>query len=389
MTTRLRANINHELLIWGRKSSKMPVEAASRKIGVSAEMLTAWEEGSISPTIVQLKKCASVYHRPLSIFFLSVPPLLPEDIQDFRRVAGAEALLDMDKISFELRRIQYSREIALELHTSKGEPAPEFDLTAQATDAVLNVAQAIRGALGISVDAQKQLPDSRTALKQWIFKVETLGVLVFQCSRIDVSAMRGASLGATPLPMILLNGGDAANGRIFTLMHELAHLMIHQSGLCDTVEYRGDQSANQRVETFCNRVAGSALVPPDVFLQEYEVAVAHGTDYWTSERLEILAQRYSVSREVILGRLLHLNRVSQSRYEILLDLLREEVRNRLRTKSTGGNPFRTALRNAGFAFSSLVLDAYHRKAIGAGDAAEYLGVKIRGLGRLQEYLVGG
>jgi Zn-dependent peptidase ImmA (M78 family) len=47
--------------------------------------------------------------------------------------------------------------------------------------------------------------------------------------------MRGVSLPGDVLPIVILNGGDAHAGRIFTLLHELTHLLLRQGGVCDMV----------------------------------------------------------------------------------------------------------------------------------------------------------
>ena len=68
-------------------------------------------------------------------------------------------------------------------------------------------------------------------------------------------------------PIIYVNNTTAKTRQIFTLFHELAHLLFHTSGV-DTQgdgfvnELAGD---NQRIEVICNRMTACLLVPEETF----------------------------------------------------------------------------------------------------------------------------
>ncbi|GAG67915.1 unnamed protein product, partial [marine sediment metagenome] len=68
------AHINHEMLIWARKTVKLSVEFAAKKIGVKMEKLESWEKGEAFPTVKQLYKIANVYKRPFALFYFPIPP---------------------------------------------------------------------------------------------------------------------------------------------------------------------------------------------------------------------------------------------------------------------------------------------------------------------------
>ena len=72
------ANINPDLLIWGRQMSGMPSHVAAKKIGVSVENLKDWESGKAQPTIKQLRSIANTYEQNFAAFFLQEAPPAPE-----------------------------------------------------------------------------------------------------------------------------------------------------------------------------------------------------------------------------------------------------------------------------------------------------------------------
>jgi transcriptional regulator with XRE-family HTH domain len=70
MAASLAAPINHDLLVWARKTAGYSVEAAAGKLGLKPEKLDAIERGDRPPSFAQIKKAADVYRRPLAVFFL-------------------------------------------------------------------------------------------------------------------------------------------------------------------------------------------------------------------------------------------------------------------------------------------------------------------------------
>ena len=74
--------------------------------------------------------------------------------------------------------------------------------------------------------------------------------------------MRGLCIFHDKIPIIILNGKDTPNGRIFSLFHELTHLLLAESAIC------GDD-----VEIFCNSVAGEFLVPESDLIQKIMVYI--------------------------------------------------------------------------------------------------------------------
>ena len=125
--------------------------------------------------------------------------------------------------------------------------------------------------------------------------------------------MRGFSIGLIPLPCIVVNGRDGILARIFTLIHEFIHILLHIDGICDLFDESNDEE-KKRIEQFCNYVAGAILVPAEYLLLENQVHHYKIDEKWADKDIEELANKYKVSREVIVRRLLIRGRVTQSFY---------------------------------------------------------------------------
>lgn len=388
MATSLVAPINAKLLEWARETAGYSVEAAAAKLGIKAEKLEAIEHGDPQPSFAQLKKAADIYKRPLAVFFLPQAPERQTAVHDFRLQPGVSQRPYAPRLNAEIRQARLRREDAFELAREIEQEIPAFQHRASMDESPEAVAARARKFLDITLEKQFAIRRNEDALKAWKAAVEAQSVLVFETSRIPQEEMRGVSLPTDVLPIVILNGGDAHAGRIFTLLHELTHLLLRQGGVCDMAPIE-DGTPDARVEAFCNAVAGNILVPADALLG---VLPLQGVHTWTMEELDHLARHFSVSRYVILRRLLTVGRTTPVHYRAVsaqLDQEQQQARDKPRGESAGGPPPSVmAVRNLGRPFVRLVLDAYAQDRIALATASDYLGVKIRHLRRIESLVFG-
>lgn len=384
MAKSAEADINHELLLWARESAGLRVERAARKLGVTAGRLEDWESGRSRPTVVQLRKAANVYKRPFAVFFLPRAPAPSGLPRDFRRVVGVEAPQMSPELLLELRRARRRRTIALEIAEDLEATAPPSPPRATVADDPDDVAARGRTWLGPGLGDQARWQGTYDALNGWIAAFENRGVLVFQTSEVSLAEMRGFSLSERAWPAIVLNAKDHPRARVFTLMHEFTHLMLSQPGLCDPerVGWRAARSQDERIEVYCNRVAGALLVPGDALWADARVGAGRRAVSWDEPVIRDLADRFAVSREVILRRLVILGRATSAFYERKREEYLEQYRlQTLRAREREGHAplYRIAVRDNGRRFTRLVLEALERDRITSADVSDYLGVRLKHL----------
>jgi Zn-dependent peptidase ImmA (M78 family)/transcriptional regulator with XRE-family HTH domain len=392
MPTLIRALVKPELLIWARESARLSVEQAAQKAQVKpASRLAAWERGESQPTIGQLRKLGRVYKRPLAVFYLSKAPKTFQAMQDFRRLPEGMAGAQSPELAFEVRRARYRREIALDLHEELFGAPPAFTATASLDEDPEAVGVRMRQLLGIGRDEPTTWRSSYEALNRWRSALEQLGVLVFQASDVEVAEVRGFSISQTPLPVVVVNLKDVPLARVFTMLHEATHLMLREGGLCDLDEEQASP-AHRRMEVFCNRVAGAALIPKDWLLEEEAVRKQKGVE-WPDEVIATLAHRYRASREVVIRRLLILGRTTEAFYRKKREELQAEFEAQreeaLRKKALGlarkgfVTPDRMAVSTAGPFFVRLVLSSYHQEKITSNDLSSFLEVRLKHVPKIE------
>jgi Zn-dependent peptidase ImmA (M78 family)/DNA-binding XRE family transcriptional regulator len=378
--TRVVATPTPSLLTWARESAGMSLEAAAKKLGVRVEQLSSWENGDSRPSIPQLRKIAEAYRRPLAAFYLPEPPKRFEVMRDFRRLArDASVPTRTPQLALEIRKAFDRREWALELWAELDEPIPVFSPAVKLNDPVEETATRLRRGLNISVEEQATWRHDNDAFKGWRNKVERAGVLALQATTLGLNEARGFSISLSPLPVVVVNIKDAPRGRIFTLLHELTHIMLKEGGICDFND--------EDVEAYCNRVAGAALFPRESLLGSLVVlSHAKNNPNWSDAELRDLSRQFGGSREAALVRLLTLGLTTQSFYDRMRqEFLRQyEAIQKEKEESEGfAPPHVIALSSVGPLFTSLVLENLNREKITASDVSDYLQIRLKHLKDLQ------
>lgn len=377
------ALIDATLLVWARESIGLSLDDAAAMLKLPSERLAAWETGESRPSIAQLRKLAGIYKRPLAVFFLPEPPRGFQALRDFRRLPTRAAGQWSPDLHAAIRRAHFQRDASLELYRLLGEePQKRAELDAPAADRDA-YAMAIRDLLDIDLDEQLSWRDPHRALATWIRAVEESGVLVLQAQHVTLAEMRGFSISNTELPVIMLNGADAPRARIFTALHEYAHVLLNDSGVCDL----HDRGSSDDLELVCNEISAAVLLPRGPFLAEPVLSSRPLKGRWAENQLVALADAYSVSREVVLRRLFTFGLTTwdfvnekRDEYQAAYAAARE------RPSSGGPSPYVLKIRDLGRPYIELALEAFDRNEITAADVSGYLEVKINNLPKLEDQL---
>lgn len=390
MARSVEAQVEPRILIWARMTAGLSVEEAASSLQTKPERVQSWEDGEALPSMAQLRRLTNIYKRMLSDFFLPAPPEPDALPHDFRRVPDGVAGHYSKALRYQLRQAQQRRALALDLadELDAGIPAVRGSITMG--DAPEEAGGRLRAYLDVPLALQRTWRDPRQSYNGWRGAAERAGMLVFQATGIPTREMLGFSLGERPLPVIGINRKLRPNGRTFTLLHECVHVFIGESSLCDIDEGVLRPPREQRVEVFCNAVAGAALVPMDALAAEPLVRIhpAKPRD-WSGDELAALARSFGVSEHVILRRLLIANRTSADFYQA-----RQAVWGSLMLDISPADPDAEIKRNMpqevvsdlGRPFTRLVVDSYLNSYTSLSDVSRYLGLRASQVPRIQELL---
>lgn len=388
MSASIPALVEPSVLRWARETIDLSAVAAARKLDLPDDRVAAWESGEAQPTIAQLRRAAKLYKRSLGVFFLPSPPEGFDTLRDFRRHEGAEAGPWSPALHADYRRAHEQRAHILELAELEDVALParwKLHRPAASDEALAAAAR-----MNLLSHSPVQLPRGGGGvydhLNAWIAALETAGVLVMATSagRVSPSEMRGFSLYFDDAPVIMVNGADAARGRLFTLLHEYAHLLLHTEGLCDTITDLRATTPDRRLEARCNAIAATMLMPAgDVLASPEVVARINDRRSWDYASLAAAAAPFGASAEAMLRRLVTLGRVDAAFYsERRAEFLARYEEEELKVRPPGGDWYRNTVRDLGKGYVRTVADAHRRRVIDSYTAATYLNAKVSQIPKL-------
>ena len=386
---RADAFITPQLLVWARERVSMTAEVAASLVGVKLEKYISWERGECLPTVNQAKKAAKKIKIPYVWLFLDTPPVkykLPQNT-DYRTFANQLIADTSWEMNCYIADIAMRRDAMIDLYEEMDMQIPCFEqyMNVDASDNTA-IAQRLRTLLNITIEQQRKFKNSNEAFNYYMEALASLGVLVFQAGKIDKKVMRGMSIYDSIFPIIVVNRKDEFNARIFTLMHEFIHILTRTPGICDT--FGIERQSRFDIEIKCNAIAAEALVPQADLLAERSLRRIQESG-WSDDEVLKIAKNFSVSREVIIGRILSQGMITLDFYNKKLTQYTEEYEQykRNQKKSAGFLPPSTDIcSQVGKLYARTIMNAYNQEVITPRDTSQFLsGLRVQHFSKVESW----
>lgn len=377
--------VNAEVLKWARESAGLSVDDVVTKMKrklVTHESIESWELGSGAPSYPQLERLAyKVYKRPLAIFFF---PEVPEEVtakQSFRTLPEFEINSMPVRMRFLLRKAQSYQFNLYELFdgVNSSEKRIAKDLSFDFDVSMEEMGKQVRNYLSVSLEDQASFGSSEDAFKKWREILEESGLFIFK-DAFKADDFSGFCLYDKNFPVIYVNNSKSFNRQIFTLFHELAHILFKTGGvdthIDDYIDYL--QGDDHKVEVICNKFAGEFLVPTNSFNDKTAGLVIN------EDNISLLAKNYKVSREVILRKFLDQGRIDQNYYRDKVDRWKKLSSENETTK--GGNYYYTKGAYLGSKYIEKAFSQYYQDRITTERLADYLDIKVKNISGVESLL---
>lgn len=388
---RTEAFITPRLVQWARKRNKLSPEAAARRIKVEPNKLAAWEKGNARPTLRQAQTLAHKLNIPFGYLFLSEPPVESLPLPDLRTVADQPPHRPSPELSDLLDDVLRKQQWYREYQETQEAPTVPFVGRYSPNDSADAIATDIRTTLGIDEAMRRRATSWENFLSHLIDCAEAAGILVLRSGvvgnnphrKLSVQEFRGFALSDDLAPLVFLNGQDAKAAQIFTLVHEIAHLWIGQSGVSNPDYRQLSSQQGNAIERVCNRIAAETLVPARDFRSSWD-------DSRTVEaNLQALSAQYRVSDFVVLRQAYDLQILSREVYWRHYERLAESQRERdARRSREGGDFYATLLVRNSNTLTTALITAVAEGNVLHRDAARLLNVKVNTLNGIAEHLFG-
>lgn len=387
-----KAYITPKVLKWARESARMTELIASAKVSVTVDKLIEWESGISQPTIRQAQTLAKAYKRPFALFFLPEIPRDFQPLQDYRRKNSKP--LSTGSI-FIIREIQQKQAWISDVNEENDEKRLNFVGKFSLKDNPIIIAKDILDTLGIRPGHYH----SDNPIKEWIDAAESNGIFISRTSfihsrlKLDSEELQGFAIADPFAPFVFVNSDDWNAPQLFTLVHEIAHIWIAETGISNEIDPEvKNKDIFHPVELFCNEIAANALIPKEIIIQFDQSVFTNSKEVFKSAKL------FGVSSFAFIVRALNLNLISVNHYQKLKReaeiefkafLLREaekKAKQKEKEKPSGPNYFLLQLNRNSRLFTQTVLDAFRGGAIEPTQASNLLNVQVNKFQKLEAQL---
>ncbi|HOL83635.1 MAG TPA: ImmA/IrrE family metallo-endopeptidase [Caldisericia bacterium] len=352
MATREEIKLQPGVLRTLREASGYSIEEIAKKLKISEEKMVSLEEGNVGITLAQIKKLANIYKRPLAAFFSDSIPELPK-LADYR--VNREKKLTPNVYLAE-RRAYYLSEKIKEL-TNKRHQIPSFPEELSSEE----LAKEFKKKLKIELVKSKESDELLAHYKKVLEDAMTIIIIEDLLKADDVRAFSIYS----DIPVIVLNETDKSSIKLFSLFHEICHLLKRNVGICSLEIEQQDQD----IESYCNSFAAEFLVPLDDLKKEYK-----NFEQINDDVINQITKIFGVSKQVIMLRLLELRYINRDMYEAFKKNMQEIIAQKEFGRRNWNKVF---LNRVGILSLNEVKKAYNDGKISFYEASSILGLKVK------------
>jgi Zn-dependent peptidase ImmA (M78 family) len=226
--------------------------ALADRIGESVDSLDAELGREPEPKQTLLNKIADELRVPAYIFYMETIPDIQEVIPDFR----TQDIQPRSKSKETLRALQLAESVQKVVRDNKPvHPADLLKVDIFSSESVEREAIKAREHFNITMEDQFSTKSAGKFYVRCRRNIEQKGIFVLHLSFPSEDGS-GFCLYDEQYPIIVANTrNQTIQRRLFTLVHELGHVLIERSGISDPFK------RSNYIEAKCNEFAGSFLLP--------------------------------------------------------------------------------------------------------------------------------
>ncbi|CAN5237825.1 XRE family transcriptional regulator [soil metagenome] len=368
-----QANINPELLTFSRERIGYDIPDIAGKLQVKEEKWLSWERGEQKPTTNQLIRIADYLDRTPAFFYLNSLPDEAEPLSEFRTINNNLFVSGTPKLRAAIREARRNRVTLLDLYSEQKKTPERIPVLDMPGGSIQEKAQKIRKWLGIFLEEQKSWKSSSEALTSWKNLLEQRDIYVVQFPYVDVKECRGFALSEESIPILGINSKDTYNAKIFTLIHELAHILYRDSVLIND-SLAGYFGSGRTMEQKCNQLAAEILVPGEDLARDFD---SHNASVNEVKRL---SRTFRVSGYVLLIRLKTAQLISDEAYRAMESEF--SFYDSSGKGSDGGNAYYNQIVRKGRLYLKTAFQSYFDNQINVAELANLTGWKVPNLNEL-------
>lgn len=309
------------------------------------EYLNTWLSEKKKPTYNQLVKVSKATGIPFGYFFLRKPPMEDLSIIEYRTVDSVELLNPSRDLIDTMKSMEAIQDW---MHTYLGESLEKCAYVGamQGQTNVRLFAEYVCNTLSLEGnwrDGCSSATDLFKLVRNAISNAGTIvmlnGVVGNNTHRpLNINEFRAFAMVDEIAPLIFINNNDSENGKLFSLIHEFAHICLGENSLFN--EPINNNSRIRRTEVLCNAVAAEVLVPTESFVATWNQSVEKDI----RNRIISTAKTYCCGTMVIARKALDNGFIDEKLYHEITSEIYKAFQVKISEKKIGGgNYYRTAV----------------------------------------------
>lgn len=370
----LTVKIEPEVFRWLKNSSGWKDNELAKRLKTTENTIKKIETGEKDPTLRQLRELSTIFKRPIASFMLSKPKAEKPKPKDYRLLPEKKNQFDK-KTLFALRKARHLQSLAKELSLNINYEIKAKLKKAKLSDKPESIASYYRELFEITEEKQRKFRDAYKFFHHLRDILEELNIYVFQFS-MPVEDARGFVLSDEEPHVIGVNTKDTIEARLFSLMHEFAHILLGESVIDMPDPFL---SSRDKIEKWCNEFSASFLLPKSIAINLFE---SNKNNLTSKATLKTISNKYKVSKAMLLVNMNRFNYISNQDLRKILDIKPKEKKDK---KSSGGGGIpsdKKRLSEVGNKFVSLVANNFDKEKITYTDALNYLSIKSKKFNKL-------
>ena len=335
-------NVSKEILEWVMACVRLDILPTQ-----IANYLSSWLSGEKTPTYNQIEKVSKATGIPLGYFFLQTPPVEDVSLLNYRTVDSISLSNPSRNLMDTIHDMEQVQDWMHQYQLSVGEGKLPFVGAMNEDSAISSFVSMVRRTLGLNEDWFRLCKDAEDAFRKIRQAISEAGVVIMMNGIVgnnthrplEISEFRAFAIVDEYAPLIFINSNDSINGRLFSLLHEFAHICLGMNSFFN--DRHSDGNAVSKTEKLCNGVAAEILVPQQLFLNEWTNSVQNMD---AEHNIDVLAKVFRCGSTVIARRALDSGLIDKKLYQKIAKLAidRYNESRKKKKENPGGDFYRTA-----------------------------------------------
>ncbi|PID50446.1 MAG: peptidase [Proteobacteria bacterium] len=377
-------SFNIARLLWCCDDLGVEIKALPTELKISQKTFEKLLKGENVLTFGQLQRIADFFGRS-ALFFLESGQISNKQASgtQYRTLQNQKPAIT-PKLRKLIRAVEKQRKVLIELTDEDESIEPVAFPELHQLQTLREKAEVVRSWLGLEESSHYTFDDYRQA-------IEFRGVFVFVSNaysgrwQIDKdSPVRGFSLYYEHYPVISVKKAESKSAQTFTLLHELAHLLLHKDSFIDDED---DLFWSKGKEQEANELASKVLMPYGCFEQLDFERFPEDQPSEFHVFFEPVAKQLGISTEVLLVQAVKDKKLDFEQYRLYKSMM-----SRPRRKPESPIPrnyrHREPINMFGVPYVSAVLNALNEKEISLSRASKYLdGIQVNDIKKLESHLL--